>query len=36
MEATGVDWIPLFQLLEDRGFEICLPRPQIRHEMSPD
>lgn len=24
MESTGVFWIPLFQILEDRGFEVCL------------
>ncbi len=24
MEATGVYWIPLFQILEDRGFEVYL------------
>jgi len=24
MEATGVYWIPLFQILEGRGFEVCL------------
>jgi len=24
MEATGVYWVPLFQLLEDRGLEVCL------------
>jgi transposase len=24
MESTGVYWIPLFQILEDRGFETCL------------
>jgi DNA-binding NarL/FixJ family response regulator len=24
MESTGVFWIPLFQLLEDRGFRVCL------------
>lgn len=24
MEATGVYWIPLFQILEVRGFEVCL------------
>jgi transposase len=24
MESTGVFWIPLFQILEDRGLEICL------------
>ncbi|MBL8227808.1 MAG: IS110 family transposase [Bryobacterales bacterium] len=24
MESTGVCWIPLFQILEERGFEVCL------------
>jgi transposase len=24
MEATGVYWIPLYQVLETRGFEVCL------------
>ena len=24
IEATGVYWIPLFQILEDRGLEVCL------------
>jgi transposase len=24
MEATGVYWIPLFQILEERGFKIYL------------
>jgi transposase len=24
MESTGVYWIPLFQILEYRGFEVCL------------
>lgn len=24
MESTGVYWIPLFQILENRGFEVCL------------
>jgi transposase len=24
MESTGVYWIPLFQILEARGFEVCL------------
>jgi len=24
MESTGVYWIPVFQLLETRGFEVCL------------
>jgi transposase len=24
MESTGVYWIPLFQVLETRGFEVCL------------
>jgi hypothetical protein len=24
MEATGVYWIPLFQILEEEGLEVCL------------
>ncbi len=24
MESTGVYWIPLFQILECGGFEVCL------------
>jgi len=24
MEATGVYWIPLFQILDDGDFEVCL------------
>jgi transposase len=24
MEATGVYWIPLFEMLEEKGFEVCL------------
>jgi transposase len=24
MESTGVYWIPLLQILEERGFEVCL------------
>ncbi|MGA8744618.1 MAG: transposase, partial [Solirubrobacterales bacterium] len=24
MESTSVFWIPLFQILEDRGFKVCL------------
>lgn len=24
MESTGVYWIPIFQMLEDRGFNVCL------------
>ena len=24
MESTGVYWIPVFQILESRGFEVCL------------
>jgi transposase len=24
MESTGVYWIPLFQILEERGFDVCL------------
>ena len=28
MESTGVYWIPLFQILEKRGFEVCLVNAQ--------
>src|SRR5262245_40916910 len=28
MEATGVSWIPLFELLESRGFEVLLVDPR--------
>src|SRR6187402_1685497 len=28
MESTGVYWIPLFQILEARGFEVCLVNAQ--------
>jgi transposase len=32
MESTGVYWIPLFELLERRGFQVCLVDPrQTRH-----
>ena len=32
MEATGVYWIPLFELLEARGLEVCLVNAQhVRH-----
>ena len=24
MESTGIYWIPLYQILEERGFEVCL------------
>ncbi len=24
MEATGVYWIPLYQILDDRGLKVCL------------
>ena len=24
MESTGVYWIPLFQILDSRGFDVCL------------
>lgn len=24
MEATGVYWIPLYEILEQAGFEVCL------------
>jgi transposase len=28
MEATGVYWIPLFEILDQRGFELCLVNPR--------
>jgi len=32
MESTGVYWIPLFQILESRGFQVCLVNAQhVRH-----
>lgn len=32
VEATGVYWIPLFQLLEAAGFEVCLVNPRhVKH-----
>jgi transposase len=35
MEATGVYWIPLFELLEARGLEVCLVnRPAWRSRSS--
>jgi hypothetical protein len=24
LQSTGVDWIPLYDILEERGFEVCL------------
>jgi transposase len=26
MESTGIYWIPLFEMLESRGFDVCLER----------
>lgn len=32
MESTGIYWVPLFELLERRGFQVCLVNPrQTRH-----
>ena len=32
MESTGVFWIPLFDILEARGFEVCLVNAQhVKH-----
>jgi transposase len=28
LESTGVSWIPVFQILEERGFEVCLVNAQ--------
>ena len=33
MESTGVYWIPLFQILEARGFEVCLVNAQHVHHV---
>ncbi|HYT87552.1 MAG TPA: IS110 family transposase [Gemmataceae bacterium] len=33
MEATGVYWIPLFELLESRGFEVFLVDPRQTHNV---
>src|SRR5689334_832438 len=27
IESTGIDWVPLFELLEAKGFEVCLIEP---------
>jgi transposase len=34
MESTGVYWIPLFELLERRGFEVFLVDPRQTRQMS--
>ena len=34
MEATGVYWIPLFQILERRGFEVILANPRQAKNVS--
>src|SRR3989442_10612297 len=34
MESTGVDWIPLFQILEARGIEVHLVNVQHVHHVS--
>ena len=32
LESTGVFWIPLLQILEDRGFRVCLVNArQVKH-----
>jgi transposase len=33
MESTGVYWIPLFQILEARGIEVCLVNAQHVHHV---
>jgi transposase len=33
MESTGVYWIPLFQILEARGIEVCLVNAQHVHQV---
>ncbi len=34
MESTGVYWIPVFELLERRGFEVCLIDPRQTRQVS--
>jgi transposase len=34
MESTGVYWIPLFQVLEDKGFQVCLVNPKALKNVS--
>jgi transposase len=34
LESTGVYWIPLFELLERRGFEVLLVDPRQFHQMA--
>jgi transposase len=33
LESTGVYWIPIFELLEARGFEVCLVNAQHIHNV---
>ena len=33
MESTGVYWIPVFQILEARGFEVCLVNARQLHNV---
>jgi transposase len=33
MESTGVYWIPIFELLEARGFEVYLVNAQHIHNV---
>ena len=34
MESTGVYWIPLFEVLEERGFEVMLVDPRAYQERA--
>lgn len=34
MESTGVYWIPLFELLSERGFEVRLVGPAVAEERA--
>ena len=34
MESTGVYWIPLFEVLEERGFQVMLVDPRTHQERA--
>ena len=34
MESTGVLWIPIYEILEERGFEVCLVNAQATKNVS--
>ena len=36
MELTGVDWIPIFEILEQRGFEVMVVNARDAKHVGPD